>query len=94
VSTAQKLREEGRQAARQAGYEEGYKEGYKEGYEKGRIAGQIEGKASMVQTALRIKFGELPYAVLSRVQSADANHLDRWLERAFTAQSLDDVFAD
>jgi predicted transposase YdaD len=78
VSTAQKLREEGRE----------------EGRVEGRVEGRTEGKASMVQTALRFKFGELPDAVLSRVQSADANQLERWLERIFVAQSLDDVFAD
>ena len=98
VSTAQKLREEGRveglEEGLEKGREEGLEKGLKKGLEKGRVEGRTEGKASLVQAALRFKFGELPYAVLSRVQSADANHLDRWHERIFVAQSLDDVFAD
>ena len=62
--------------------------------DEGREEGRTEGKASMVRVALCFKFGELPEELLSRVHSADPKRLERWLERAFVSQSLDDVFAD
>jgi hypothetical protein len=42
---------------------------------------------------LRLRFGELSAAVVARIESADAEMLDRFTERVFSARSAEDVVA-
>lgn len=61
--------------------------------EQGRHQGLHQGRVEMLTKLLRVRFGELPQAVLERLQRTDVDALERWAERAMTAAALDDVFA-
>ncbi|HSN98273.1 MAG TPA: DUF4351 domain-containing protein, partial [Candidatus Nanopelagicales bacterium] len=71
----QKLRSEAR--------DEGIKEGIKEG--------RHEGERSLLLRQLRARFGELPAAVVARVEAAGVDEIERWGERVLGAQSLGEV---
>jgi Domain of unknown function (DUF4351) len=59
-------------------------EGHKEGHK--------EGERQLLLRLLRVRFGDLPAQIVSRVKTADVNHIERWGERILHAQSLDSVF--
>jgi hypothetical protein len=79
VTTADLLREEGRQK----GLEEGRKEGRKEGHE--------EGQRRMLLKLLDARFGRLPDVTVARVNAAPLADLETWAERVLTAPTLADV---
>ena len=60
---------------------------------KGREEGRLQGRAEQLLRQIRLKFGEPPEAVLSRVEAATAEQLDRWAERILTADTLEDLLA-
>lgn len=78
VSTAEKL----------------YRKGFSQGIEQGIERGLGRGEVSMLQKALTYKFGALPTTLTERIAEADAAQRERWLQRAFEARSLAEVFAD
>jgi hypothetical protein len=45
----------------------------------------------MLLKQLRAQFGELPAAIVDRVEAADVPDLETWLERIVTATKLDEV---
>jgi hypothetical protein len=57
----------------------------------GLLQGQIEGQRRLLLKQLCLRFGELPAAVVLRVDEADASRLDLWAGRVLTASRLDDV---
>jgi len=71
MTTAEKLRELGRQ--------------------EGRQEGEAHGRASTLLKQLRLKFGDVPKAVVARVELATIEELDRWAERILDAPSIDDT---
>jgi hypothetical protein len=76
-------------------------EWWQQGWEKGRVEGRAEGeargfRAGEAQALLRLlekRFGELPPRLRERVEAADVESLQRWLDRTLTAESLQQIFA-
>ncbi|MCB9742450.1 MAG: Rpn family recombination-promoting nuclease/putative transposase [Alphaproteobacteria bacterium] len=85
MTTADRLRAEGRLEGRREGRQEGRQEGLEEGLQEGLQEGLIKG--------LRYRFGAPTASLLARIQAADVATLRAWMERLFTADSVDDVFA-
>lgn len=51
---------------------------------------RLMGQRQMLIHVLRHKFGELPLSILRQVETTmDANQLNRWLDKALDAQTLD-----
>lgn len=76
MSTAERLRAEGRA------------EGRAKGRAEGRAKGRAEGRAELVLKQLGLRFGELPESAVSAVRAASASELDALAERVLTARSL------
>ena len=45
----------------------------------------------MLLKQFRLRFGELPAAIVARVEAAEVPELDLWAERFVTASRLEDV---
>jgi predicted transposase YdaD len=96
VSIADSLVEEGRKAGLSEGRKAGLSEGRKAGLSEGRKAGLSEGrKAGLARAVLRLlecRFSSVPERVRKRVSSSrDEHQLLRWLDRAVTASSAEDL---
>lgn len=57
-----------------------------------RQEGAQTGERRLLLKQLRARFGELPPAVVARVEAAGPEVLEAWGERLLTAPSLDEVF--
>jgi hypothetical protein len=91
-NTWEKAREIGWEQGREKGHKEGRKAGRVEGREQGREQGRAEEAARAVLTALRVRGVEVPDAARERILAEkDPKRLERWLERAIVAASIDDV---
>jgi hypothetical protein len=66
-------------------------EGRDEGLKEGRDEGLKEGGRNLLLRQLRARFGELPAAVVARIDAADVAELERWGERVLGARTLDEV---
>ncbi|WP_438037492.1 DUF4351 domain-containing protein [Sorangium sp. So ce128] len=66
-------------------------EGRDEGLKEGRDEGLKEGGRNLLLRQLRARFGELPAAVVARIDAADVAELERWGERMLGARTLDEV---
>ena len=77
MSTADKLRAEGR----------------RQGLEEGKIEGKTEGRAEILLRQLQKRFGPAADGCVARLRTAPIDDLDRWALRLLDARSLDDVFA-
>jgi len=86
MTTAEKLRELGRQEGREEGRTSAEKL-----RELGRQEGRAEGRVSTLIKQLQLKFGDLPEAVVARVELASIEDLDRWAERILNATSIGDT---
>jgi class 3 adenylate cyclase len=53
--------------------------------------GERNGESRLLLKQLRLRFGELPAAVVARVEAAEVPDLDVWGERVMTASRLEDV---
>ena len=71
---------------------EAIKEGRKEGKREGRKEGRKEGTIGILQQLLEQKFGVLNAGIISRLQNADEEQLQIWVQRILTAVSLNKVF--
>ncbi|WP_437972753.1 DUF4351 domain-containing protein [Sorangium sp. So ce295] len=58
---------------------------------EGRDEGLKEGGRNLLLRQLRARFGELPAAVVARIDAADVAELERWGERVLGARTLDEV---
>lgn len=91
VSIADSLVAKGRKAGHRAGLSEGRKAGHRAGLSEGRQVGL----ARAVLRLLERRFSSLPKPIRLRVAaSLDERELLRWLDRAVTASSLEEVFDD
>lgn len=79
MSRAQQYIEKGRQLGRE------------EGREQGLERGRLEARLDMLQRLLVHRFGPLPAAAQRQLESADAETLLLWSERAFQESTLDAV---
>ncbi|MHB8876510.1 MAG: Rpn family recombination-promoting nuclease/putative transposase [Myxococcaceae bacterium] len=61
---------------------------------EGKVEGKVEERAVILARILRRRFGEVPNAILERLQTADGTELELWVDRAIDAVSLDAVFRD
>jgi hypothetical protein len=63
--------------------------------ERGRNDGERNGERKaerrVLLKLLRLRFGELPAAVVARIEAAEVTDLDVWTERVMTASRLEDV---
>ncbi|MFH0943761.1 MAG: Rpn family recombination-promoting nuclease/putative transposase, partial [Planctomycetota bacterium] len=84
MNTGEKLIQKGKER----GLEEGRKEGMREGMQEGRREGMKEALANV----LRSRFDVIPGGIQSRMEAADLETLQHYLDRAITAQSLHEVF--
>ncbi|MGB3965542.1 MAG: Rpn family recombination-promoting nuclease/putative transposase, partial [Planctomycetota bacterium] len=66
--------------------------GEERGVQKGMQQGMLNGRRTLVAEQLAARFGELPAAIGERLQSADAESLQRWGRRLLTAPTLAAVF--
>ena len=66
---------------------------FDEGQKQGFIQGEAKGKAEALARLLTRRFGALPATVRQRVFAADVDVLDRWLDAAIDAPTLEAVFA-
>ncbi len=90
-NTWEKAREKGWEAGRQAGHDEGRKVGHDEG----RTEGRAEEAARAVLTALRVRGIEVPDTAREHILAQkEPETLERWLEKAIVASSLDEVLAE
>jgi predicted transposase YdaD len=76
------------------GREEGLKRGRAEGREEGREEGIALGRADALRRIVERRFGAVPDDFAARIESADHATVDRWLDRAIDAASVEGVFAD
>lgn len=84
ITTAERLRAEGRA--------KGLREGHQEGHREGLAAGRNEGRAALLRLQLEQRFGPLPSPAVARLGEATAAELDRFAVRVLNARTLADVF--
>ncbi|WP_234022565.1 hypothetical protein [Sorangium cellulosum] len=78
--------------ARELGRAEGRDEGRNEGRNEGRAEARAETRAGAVLTVLRVRGIAVPDAARERILAQrDPGQLERWLEKAAVAASLDEV---
>jgi flagellar biosynthesis/type III secretory pathway protein FliH len=70
--------------------------GFEKGIEQGKqdIQQGIERTQRTLLRLLHARFGPLDAAFLTRIGKADADALDRWIDRELVAQRIDDIFDD
>ena len=61
--------------------------------QKGRTEGLREGVRKTLLKQLRTRFGEVPDGTVARIQTADDQELDTWIDRVIPAATLDEVLA-
>ncbi|MEV0765989.1 DUF4351 domain-containing protein [Nocardia sp. NPDC050435] len=84
MTTAERLRAEGRARGRT--------EGEARGRIEGEARGRVEGEAEMLLKLLTVKFGPLTKEVAATVRGADIPQLELWATRVLTVENLEDVF--
>ena len=77
-----------------AGKAEGLAAGKAEGLAAGKAEGLAAGKADILSRLLTRRFGALPRSIAGRIGAASLADLDRWVDAAIDAPSLDDVFGE
>ena len=75
-----------------AGEALGEAKGLAAGKAEGLAAGEALGKADTLRTFLIRRFGPLPADVRARIDAADLDQLDAWLDRLLDAPTLEAVF--
>lgn len=64
----------------------------REARQEGRQEGRHEAQAAILRRLLVRRFGELPRDIGARIDAADADMIDAWLDRIFDAADLHAVF--
>jgi hypothetical protein len=60
-------------------------------FSEGQANGETRGRAATLLKQLRLKFGEVPEVVATRVQAGSIEELDHWAERILDATSIEDT---
>ncbi len=58
-----------------------------------REEGSQQTARRMLTKLLRLRFGDLPNAVIHNIENAPLDLIERWVERVITQDSLEDIFA-
>ena len=66
-------------------------QGLKQGLEQGLEQGLTRGRRESLVKLMTVKFGPLPESVTARIEGADLELLDCWLECLFTADTAEAV---
>jgi predicted transposase/invertase (TIGR01784 family) len=69
-------------------------EGIEKGIEKGIEQGRAAERRALLEQLLVVRFGSLPAVVMARIADAELELLSAWFQRALTAASLAEVFAE
>ncbi|MCI5117599.1 MAG: transposase [Candidatus Electrothrix sp. LOE1_4_5] len=56
--------------------------------------GLTKGITQSLLTVLTAKFGELPDEVRTRVEGANCEQLEEWMDRVFAAEGTEDIFRE
>jgi len=64
------------------------------GMQAGRQEGRRAGEVIALQRLLSKRFGAIPASQTAAIEAADLSQIEAWFDRAITANSLADVFAD
>ncbi|HTV21535.1 MAG TPA: hypothetical protein VMG12_22760 [Polyangiaceae bacterium] len=83
MTIAEQLHAEGR--------EQGIKRGLQQGIEQGERQGIERTRREILEKLLTTRFGPLSRPVLARLQSADSETLQRWLDHFLSAPNADSV---
>lgn len=67
-------------------------EGMEKGLEQGIAQGLSQGMVKSLLTILTAKYGALPEAVKRRIDQADSEQLERWLNKAMIVKNLEELF--
>lgn len=92
ITTAERLRRQGRREGLERGLEKGLEKGLVKGLARGRAKGVKEGQVALLLSQLEERFGALDRATLQRVRRAPPAALVRWAKAILTARSLAAVF--
>ncbi|MBK1619688.1 hypothetical protein CKO42_14815 [Lamprobacter modestohalophilus] len=60
----------------------------------GEARGEAKGEARLLRQLLTKRFGEPSESIHQRLETADAETLALWFERALEAPTLEDIFCD
>jgi len=85
-----KMLEEATEAGRNEGRNEGLHQGRNEGLHQGLNQGRNEARKVLLRL-LRKRFGELPAAVVGRIEAAGEADIELWADRVLDAKALSDV---
>ena len=88
-----KLEQQAEKRGHKKGLDEGHKKGLDEGHKKGLDEGQLRGRRIALIELLAERFGDVPPAFRVRIEGATIDQVRAWMQRLFSASSLDDVFA-
>ncbi|MFT4188937.1 MAG: hypothetical protein QM621_10195 [Aeromicrobium sp.] len=69
-----------------------YQQSFEKGWVKGEAEGEVKGKAESLLRVLAGRSFDVSESVRERVMGADREQLERWLDRAVTAPTLEEVF--
>ena len=61
--------------------------------DEGRTQGRLQGRIEQLVRLVRLKFGELPPEVITKLEAASEDQLDAWTERILTAETLEALFS-
>lgn len=73
------------------GFAQRYRE---EGISIGEARGEVKGEAQTLLKLVKLKFGECPDWVESKLNTADRAQLDQWVAGILTANTLEELFTD
>jgi predicted transposase YdaD len=73
------------------GFQQEIERGRQDGELEGQREGELRAERRVLLEQLRLRFGELPAAVVARIEAAEVPELDLWTERVVTASHLDEV---
>jgi len=72
--------------------QEGELRGEARGKAIGEAQGEIKGEAKTLLKLLNLKFGAVPDWAEQKINAADKDQLDLWVERVLAVDSLDNLF--
>ena len=87
--TWEEVMAKGRATGLAEGEAKGIAKGIAEGEAKGMAKGELAGMARALQAQLRAKFGLIPKWAEVRLAKANKTQLERWVNKAAVAQSLE-----